>query len=320
MKKRELTHWWHALPALPDGRATHTYHALRRVWGDHTMAANRSFFNPRSEDHTTLSLFHTFSIFSHYTWVNQLLELLGQKSPPVRMARFAYACEETLDPQLREKHGRNFIIPDIILHWRTDSGDGLLAFEVKRPSGPSINEQDRTKLSSYSNLPSMRQIPTRLGCFLIDDRHKASIKHLGAKTIGWSDILNLQISALENEGLGQKLTETLKAHIRGHFARFGVGGAPIPPKTDLISWFERARNFSLPPTIESFVFGLAVTANWWAGGELIAPFGWLEKEPSCQEIRINKVQQTEDRRLNRWRFGWSIKQERTWPHEQRGTA
>ena len=318
MKERDLTHWWYALPALPYSRSTHSYHALRRVWGDHTLAANRGFFNPRSEDHVTLSLFHTFSVFSHYEWVDHLLAKLGYECAPVRIARFAYACEELLDSRLSDKHGRNFIIPDIILHWRSNSGDGLLAFEVKKPGGPNVNENDRTKLSSYSNLPSMRQIPTRFGCFLTDDRHRASIENSGAPVIGWSDILDLQIKALDAEGLSPALAATLKAHIRGHFARFGIGNAPIPPKTRLLPWFERAHSLSLPPTIESLVFGLAITSNWWAGGEATAPFEWLKSEPTYQEIRANKMQKTEDRRLNRWSFGWSASQERPWPHEQRG--
>jgi hypothetical protein len=123
--------WWHLVGSLPVDRNDHAYYALRRIWADHTMTDGRGFWNERSEDHLTVVLFQPLACLSDCGWLDDLL--IAADRPPVsaREIQFAFAAEEILDESLRPRHGRNFVIADIMLAWRGDSS-GMIAFEVKK--------------------------------------------------------------------------------------------------------------------------------------------------------------------------------------------
>ena len=86
-KTREIQVWWHGVAALPTDREDHAYHALRRVWGDHTMASGRGFYRIGSEDHIAPALFQNWAQFPDMSWVATLVDAgrshrwLGEESP-----------------------------------------------------------------------------------------------------------------------------------------------------------------------------------------------------------------------------------------------
>lgn len=305
--------WWHGVPALPISREDHDYFALRRVWGDHTMSGNRGFYNPRSEDHLTVSLFQTFAAFTGTGWASRLLSKMGLSVPDVSRVRFAYACEELLDSRLAHKHGRNLIIPDLILHWESAEGLGLVAFEVKKPGGAMPNTKDMTKLESYADLPSMRHIPTRVGCFLVDKAHVPALRTAGATAISWDDVLEVQLEALRDETMPSAVMRVFEAHLRSHFAVAGVGRAAIAPASDLRETYKRADALSLPERLKALICGFSICANRRAGAPIASsPFEWLQREPTIEVIRASKRQSTSDRKINRWSFDWMPAREGAW--------
>ena len=305
--------WWHGVPALPTSSECHEYYALRRVWGDHTMAGARGFYNPRSEDHATVNLFQTFAAFSSLAWADGLLREVGLKTRQVTRARFAFACEELIDSTLRHRHGRDFVIADIMLHYENACGEGLLAFEVKKPGGPMPTVQDLTKAETYANLPSTRAIAARTACFLVDDRHVPALHRAGHRALGWGQVQALQRQALDAEELRGNVKRVLRAHLDAHFAALGVGSALQPPAPDLAAEFTKARTLCLPPAIEALACGFAICAARRAGRTVDqAPWPWLLDEPDADRLRAARRQTTAERRINRWSLEWSPAMETHW--------
>jgi len=286
---------------------------MRRVWGDHTMAGARGFYNPRSEDHATVALFQTFAVFRSPSWADEVLARLGVATERVLRVRFAYACEERLDDRLLSKHGRDFVIPDIMLLYENEAGLGLLAFEVKKPGGQRPTVQELTKAETYADLPSTRGIPARNCCFLVDDRHVAALRQEGQRALGWSELHSIQQNALDRENIGGATRNVLKAHLAGHFAAFGVGDAPQSPALDLMREFARARSLRLPPAFEALACGFTICATRRAGRPITAaPYTWLRDEPDIQTLRTARRQSRHERRVNRWSFDWSSAREPRW--------
>ncbi len=301
---QQFDHWWQGVPALPLSRQDHDYEVLRRVWDDHTMSGSRGFYNPRSEDHLTVSLFHGFAALSRLGWACRLLARLGIEASVITRARFAYACEEVLDAALASRHGRNFIIPDIVLCWEDDAGRGLLAFEVKKPGGPGPAEQDFVKLRSYADLPSMRHIPRRHSAFVLDRKHVDNARLSGALALSWDDVLELQVESLADEPIPDDLRTEIGMGLRRHFAAAGVGSAPPAPVPDLTHVYARAAALAIPERLKALLCGLAINEARRAGGIITAPpFPWLAAEPDIAMIRSRKRQTTAERRLNRWSLG-----------------
>lgn len=282
------------------------------------MAANRGFYNPRSEDHATLALFHTFSTFASPNWAHAILGCLNIDVPPLNRVRFAYACEEILDDRLASRHGRNFIIADIIMHWEDIRGElGILAFEVKKPLGPIPDVKDLTKVQSYADLPSMQDIKSRHYCFLVDRSHEPALRRSGYPVITWDDILRIQLEALKEERLETHAESAIKGHLLDHFANFGIGGNKNPPQVrayPLKEVFDRVGQMKLRPEIGALMCGFAICSNRRAGAPIAeVPFPWLTHENDISKIRTSKFQSTPERRVNRWSFNWKTSQERRWP-------
>src|ERR1700681_2655764 len=89
-KTQEIQVWWHGIAALPADRQDHAYHALRRVWGDHTIAGVRSFYRVGTEDHVTSALFQNWALFPDTSWVAALVRAAGGTVGSVSRVRWAY--------------------------------------------------------------------------------------------------------------------------------------------------------------------------------------------------------------------------------------
>jgi len=195
--RREIDLWWHGIAALPSGRHDHAYYALRRVWGDHTMAGARGFYRIGTEDNITLALFQNWALFPDTRWVPALVQAAGGTTGRVARVRWAYACEEELDTRLQPYHKREFVVPDIVLAYEDQDGLGLLTFEVKVP-GKATEQQDGRKLKTYVDLPSTRKIPRRYGCVLVSEaKAEASRQACGGEwpTLTWEQLGTLQIES-----------------------------------------------------------------------------------------------------------------------------
>ena len=277
------------------------------------MSGARGFYNPRSEDHATVALFQTFDAFSSPRWVDDLLCEIGLGPRQVQRARFAYACEEVIDSSLRHRHGRDFVIADIMLNYHGADGQGLLAFEIKKPGGPMPTVQDLTKAETYADLPSTRAIVERTACFLVDDRHVPALLRAGHRALGWGQLQAIQQAGLEREDIGAGVKRVLRAHLDAHFSALGVGSAPQPPALDLAAEYAKAQTLGLPPALQALACGFAICATRRAGQPVTqAPWPWLLEEPNAEQLRTARRQTTANRRINRWRLDGPPGTERRW--------
>lgn len=315
---REIEVWWHGLPALPADRQEHSYYALRRVWGDHTMAGVRGFYRLGCEDHTTASLFHTWAIFPDVAWVAKLVRAAGGVAGKVSRARWAYECNEFLDAKLRPYHKRDFIIPDIMMMFEDEYGEGLLAFEVKRP-GKAADPQDARKIASYIDLPSTRKIVRRYGCILVSER-MAERSRIACNSewhvITWELVRDLQIETARNMPIAAQNRDLVAKWIARHFARYGVGVYAAPSPVDTVygsmDGYRALDALNLSQKISCFLKGSEGLEALWAGRIPDPPLDWLSGEPAAQWIRQHQPQSNADRMVCRWHFDWHLQKERVW--------
>ncbi|NCO23014.1 MAG: hypothetical protein GW905_13775 [Rhodobacterales bacterium] len=293
--------WWHFCGALPLSRDDHAYFVLRRVWADHTMQPpNRGYWARQTEDYVTLALFQPLACLSGTIWLDRLLEAAGL--PPVSAAeiRFAFACEEVLDATLRPRHGRGFVIPDIMLTWRNHE-TGLVAFEVKKPGGSAPSVQDATKLETYAQLPSTRNISDRRGLFLVDDRHVVALKRSGHSAIGWSRVHLALIEGLESETGSPDEIQEIATLLTKLFRMYRVEIRPFG--------VPRGAGGVLAPRLAALLAGLKVREQALSGCVPTPPFDWLAREPARRDIPRVCFQTTAARRVNRWSFNWEPEHE-----------
>ena len=188
---------------LPADQHDHAYHALRRVWGDHTMSSARGFYRTGTEDHITSTLFHQWALFPEPNWVAALVGTIGGEAGTVQRVRWAYECNETLDASLRPFHGRDFIIPDIILCYEDEAGPAIVACEVKKP-GKAAKLSDARKLESYVNLASVRRFTRRYCCFIVSEQCAEKTRQASSKrfpVLTWERLRELQVQSALNVGL-----------------------------------------------------------------------------------------------------------------------
>jgi hypothetical protein len=260
------------------------------------MTPPRGYWARRSEDYLTLVLFQPFACLSGGSWLDGLLQAAGSKPVQAQETRFAFACEEVLDETLRGRHGRNFVIADIMLTWRGVSS-GLVAFEVKRPGGTMPSAQDVTKLETYTLLPSARALADRRGVFLVDDAHVAALRRGGHLALGWSKLHAAFLAALANEpGSPDELAE-IAAGITRQYALAGV-------RTAQKGAFA-GRGGVLSDKLRALLLGLRVLEIARQGGDPAPPFEWLENELPRDDHEKRFRQSTESRRVNRWSFDWT---------------
>lgn len=264
------------------------------------MQPPRGYWARSSEDYLTAVLFQPLASLSGHGWLDFVLRAAGLDTASALATRFAFSCEEVLDGPLLSRHGRNFVIPDIMLHWRGERS-GLLAFEVKKPRGTFPNAQDVTKLETYTMLPSTRKIAVRQGVFLVDDRHVAVLKRDGYPALGWSMVHLALMEGLNREpgppadieDIAQGLTRIYRAAgvmLRKHSVPAGTGG-------------------SLSPKLIALKIGLRVREAALRGERPLVPFDWLADEPSRAEIPALCLQDTAQRRINRWSLDWRVEDE-----------
>lgn len=210
--------------------------------------------------------------------------------------RFAFACEEVLDESLRGRHGRNFVIADIMLAWRGASS-GLVAFEVKRPGGNMPSAQDVTKLETYTLLPSARALADRRGVFLVDDAHVAALRRGGHLALGWSKLHAAFLAALAKEpGSPNEIAEIAERITR----LYALAGVRVAANSAVVG-----RGGVISDKLRALLLGLRVLETARQGGDPVPPFAWLEKELPRDDFARHFRQSTESRRVNRWSFDWT---------------
>ena len=320
----ELKVWWHGIAALPDSRHDHAYYALRRVWADHTMAGSRGFYRPRSEDHLTPALFQNFAVFSDFGWLHEILGIVDGEASRIARVTWAYLCEERLDAKLRPFHKRDFIIPDILVYWEDDQGDGLIGFEVKRP-GKAATADDSRKLESYVDLPSTRGIERRYRCLLVCDRQATKSSDATDKrwpVLTWEKVGCIQQTAAYSLPCPEEVRTCASQWIARQFMRYEIdldsAGADASESFGARYGTQNAygtiENLRAPDSVKRFLRGSECVEAAWQGYEPEPPIEWLKDEPTAEELRRRKWQTTEDRRVRRWHFGWLAEHERKWKY------
>jgi hypothetical protein len=316
--------WWHGVAALPADRTDHAYHALRRVWGDHTMAGGRGFYRTRSEDHVTVALFHLWALFPDASWAPAFLEAVGAPvAGAVGRVRWAYACEEVLDARLRPHHGRDFVIADIILTYEDEAGVATVSIEAK-PPGKAAEPGNARKLLTYTDLPSLRGLSRRSGCLLVGagavERSRAACGGTWP-VLSWEELAAMQVRAVASLGLPADLSGRVAGWIARHHAACGVhpagagaAGAPAPFGAAYASAdsLRRIAGLDVPDSVRRFLMSSECVEAARDGLDPDPPMPWLAVEPDEDDVRAGKRQSTADRRVVRWSFDWSPMSERTW--------
>lgn len=310
--------WWHGVSALPASPTDRAYFALRRVWGDHTMAGARGFYRLASEDHISTVLFHIWDLFPDFSWVASLVRASGGEAGRVKQSTWSYACEEKLDEHLRAHHGRGFVIPDIMLNFSDEFGEGQLTFEAKRP-GASATQQDERKLETYCDLPSTRHLRRRTGCFLLGSEEDAPRADAAAAwpVLTWERMRTLQIEASRTLDAAEEVRSRVAAWIARHYARLGIGTAQVPPPMDgarhaTIESYAAIRRLDLAESVQRFLLGSEASEMAYGGLRPAPPMDWLALEPTEAEVRSRKRQTTAERQIVRWRLDWHPEIEPLW--------
>lgn len=317
----ELKTWWNAIPALPIGTSDQAYYALRRVWGDHTIAGTRSFYRWGSEDNITPALFQNWAIFPDPNSIAPLVRAAGGSVGTIKRCRWGYACEETLDVGLRQYHGRDFVIPDIVVKFEDEQGIGLLVFEIKKP-GKATDTSDGRKLATYCDLPSMRQITRRFGCLLVSaavaEKSARSVENAWPVVI-WEQVAEIQRMAARTISKAKHVSDHVAQWVGRSFTRYGIhvsdGGAPVPwggTSYGSNGSYDRIDELALPDGVGRFLKGSEYVEAFVRGETAQAPLPWLSGEPTALEVRARRLQSTQDRRIRRWDFNWSPMLERSW--------
>ncbi|WP_413721124.1 hypothetical protein [Silicimonas sp. MF1-12-2] len=310
----EISHWWKLLPALPCSRDTQEYHALRRVWGDHTIAAARSFYRWGTEDNVTPALFQSWCIFDDPDVFRPLLEAAGLEVAGLESARWAYACEEEVLPGQNITTAGKFVIPDIVLHFQDEAGAGVVAFEVKKP-GKTIERRDVEKLGAYVDLPSIAKFERRAGCFIVSERCRTRACALaqGYPVITWEDLLRMQQDALDASLQNSEERSLAGAWLERNFSRCGVGYSVAPVSSgkepSIYGTADAYACISDMPVSESlkrFLKGSECVEAAYRGDRADPPLDWLQDEISVETLRLRKLQSTRDRRIRRWSPDWNL--------------
>jgi hypothetical protein len=324
-KPSRIAVWWHGIAALPGDRQDHSYYVLRRVWGDHTMAGARGFYNTASEDHLTLALFQIWTVIPDTRWVAELITAAGGNAGTVTAVRWAYACEEKLDARLRPFHKRAFVIPDIMLTWTDEHGEGLLVFEVKRPHTIVKTEDDR-KLRTYIDLPSTRGIGRRYGCLLVGEKSaEQSVRACSGSwpVLTWESLGKLQMQSVDRLQASIAAKQLTAAWIVRHYERYGIELGDMARRPEPMGdAYGTGRSYSVidciaaSDNVKRFLKGSECVEAVWQGEQPTAPMAWLSEEPSAERLAKQKLQATSDRTVCRWRFDWSVRKERIWVLER----
>lgn len=311
--------WWQVMPALPTSPDSQHHSALRRIWADHTMntsAKGRGYYRWGTEDNITPGLFQIWAIFEHpETFRPMLLACGAELKGPLRMVRWAYACEEVIAPGSFSGVSGRFLIPDIVLYFEDDLGPGTISFEVKRPDAKP-NEKDAAKLSAYSKLASMRNIPRRSAVFLISEKNTkfAASLPVDAEIVTWEQLLGLMLQAASAEFSGIVRTN-ITYWIARAFARYEIGNTETPANLATGGYgtpctFSAAEQLNdATPAARAFLRGSEVTEAFWRGEDPAPPAAWMEGSLTRAELSERKLQSTSDRRLCRWSPSWRKEQE-----------
>lgn len=318
--------WWTCFPALPRSRETHAYHALKRVWFDHTINTfeeaapgqwrrrARGFYTEGSEDHIAPVLFQNWALFPESSWAPSLLEAyhIGVKGA-VRRVRWCPFFEQPYD-------GRKFCIADIVLCWEDDAGIGLLVLEAK-VRGRKLGTKDLPQASRYLRMPSIRAISRRHFGLLVDAADEAVVRRTIMETAPiatWQTLGRLQIAAAQHLPLCSGWVDRITRLLAAHFSYFGFdvdgwASACVGISSDMVATcdqYAEIRAHELPASVEDFLIGSLVVLAARNGNMPASPHDWIYDEPDCISIycqgRQHKAgyQTTADRRIARWSLDW----------------
>lgn len=167
----QLSHdyWWTAIPFWPAERSWQV-DAIRRVYYDQTMVAGRSVYDERRasgyprEDVLSVNIFGLFTPLGASVWVPPLLSacgisVIGRPSDARLSWLFEDECSYTK---------RGFVIADIVISWRDNSGVGVLVLEAKT-LGEALSPKDIPASEYYARMPSLSGIERRHYRVILDE-------------------------------------------------------------------------------------------------------------------------------------------------------
>jgi hypothetical protein len=315
--------WWTCIPALPRNRDTQAYHALKRVWFDHTINTfrevapglwqrrSRGFYTEGGEDHVTPALFQNWALFPNNDWVRPLLEAYQiNVHGKVRRVRWCPFFEQV-------HRGKKFCIADIVFSWEDDIGIGVLVLEAKVRGG-RLGSKDHPATSPYLLMPSIRAVPRRYYGLLIDSADMRAARDAAGHTapiMTWQTLAHLQIGAAQLLPLRSRIVECVTDSLMAHFAYFGMSVDRLSPSQmhkgggddiGTADGYAEVRSLHLPASVEDYLIGTQVVMKARAGIMPEPPYAWLLDEPDSLSIYLDGknhapgYQTTTDRRVPRW--------------------
>ncbi len=316
---REAQFWWQVTSALPLSPSSRDYHVLRRLWGDHTMntaRGGRGYYHWGTEDNMTPGLFQIWAVFPEA--IHPVIEASGIKIVGgLNTVSWAYACEEEVESGRHPGVSGRFLIPDIVIYFEDDEGPGIVAFEVKRPGVKPV-EKDADKLRAYTMLRSMDRFIRRKAIFLLGSDKVATAKTIAPDlpVTTWEDMMKMQLDAANS--LGKEDAQRVRPWISRAYSRYGICSARPPLPGDRAGYGSPESIISVDRHLQdrrarNFVWGSEIVEAFLSGRDVEPPLDWMKDALSREAMSIERLQQTMDRRLNRWHRDWQSAQERAVP-------
>src|SRR5262249_43863881 len=136
----------------------------------------------------------------------------------------------------------------------------------------------------------------------------------------WEKLAQLQLAAVRSLPLAPDLVALVARWIGRSFTRYGIpvgesGTLPLPigRQYGTEEGYSHIDPRSGPDRVARFLKGSECVEAVLRGERPAPPLAWLRAEPTVAEIRLRRLQTTEDRRVCRWGFDWSVSRERSWP-------
>lgn len=318
--RRVHRYWWTVLPALPASRRTRCYHALRRMWNDHTdlwqtpkgaepRARVPKFYVEGLEDHLTPAVFQTWVSLNGVDWAGALLSLIGSAvDGSVQHIAWSYQFVERLPG------GGYSRMADIVLHWQDRSGRGTAVVEAKRFKG-KVSEKDFNGLD-YTAIPSLVAAGRRVDyCLLIDSRDRMLLERTRQqlpKLATWQDLIALQIEELRRQHLADKATAMLVSSLVERSNHLGIQPscgtkAELDVMAAASGTRERYRELShfVPSPISELLVGFDIVLSAQQGLMPEPPYDWLQDEPDARSIADQRNQDERFWSAPIWCLDWT---------------
>ena len=268
---RTHRYWWTWVPALPLSHDDKWYRILERVFADHTTNCWMQKHNHWSgfyvesnkdgstklENHQTVGVFHTFSTFSKFDWVESLLrECRIEFEPPIIGANWQYQLQGR--DTLRIRRDLHADIAMKIVDARGPDDPLAVIIEAKAKGGKLKEGKDTD--GSYARLHQLTSFRRKSVVLLVDQTDKSATPgHLPVTT--WQTIAKIQLDELARLDLPAKTGAHLIALMRTHLDWYGILARRADKDGASLEPIEASDIESIEPRVASLIRGAEIVVR-----------------------------------------------------------